>query len=109
MHRLDYQWKRQLNTEQEQAHSTRLVNKMLLQNILPKHVADVYLSNRREAGKLYSEAYDAGVAVMFASIPNYMDFYTEEEINEGGVHCLKILNEIVAAFDKLLFKVRLKY
>ena len=38
MHRLDYQWKRQLKNEQEQASATRLVNKMLLQNILPKHV-----------------------------------------------------------------------
>ena len=38
MHRLDYQWKRQLKSEQEQASATRLVNKMLLQNILPHHV-----------------------------------------------------------------------
>ena len=38
---------------------------------------------------------------MFASIPNYMDFYSEAEIHQGGVTCLKILNEIIAAFDKV--------
>lgn len=42
------------------------------------------------------------MAVMFASIPNYLDFYTEAEIHQGGVICLKILNEIIAAFDKVM-------
>ena len=57
IHLLDYQWKRQLKDDQGkvgtfsppsthlwQARSTKLVNKMLLQNILPQHVADVYLA-----------------------------------------------------------------
>ena len=48
----------------------------------------------------YSELY-TDVAVMFASIPNYMDFYTEAELHEGGVTCLMILNEIVSAFDEV--------
>lgn len=38
MNRLDYRWKRQLAEEQEEAATTRMVNKMLLQNILPIHV-----------------------------------------------------------------------
>ena len=45
MHRLDYQWKRQLKSEQEQASATRLVNKMLLQNILPHHVGNTSSSH----------------------------------------------------------------
>lgn len=49
---------------------------------------------------MYSESY-GNVAVMFASIPNYLDYYTEAEIYEGGVTCLKILNEIISAFDKV--------
>ena len=32
------------NYANTQAKSTKLVNKMLLQNILPQHVADVYLA-----------------------------------------------------------------
>jgi hypothetical protein len=38
MNRLDYQWKRQLKSEQEQARLTKLINKTLLQNILPQHI-----------------------------------------------------------------------
>ena len=62
--------------------------------------ADVYLSEGRDPGKVYSELY-TDVAVMFASMPNYMDFYTEAELHEGGVTCLMILNEIVSAFDEV--------
>ena len=40
MNRLDYRWKRQLAEEQEEAATTRTVNKMLLQNILPIHVGE---------------------------------------------------------------------
>ena len=72
---------------------------------LSSSTADIYLSQRRETGKLYSESYES-VAVMFASIPNYLDFYSEAEIHQGGVTCLKILNEIIAAFDKLLFEAQ---
>ena len=38
---------------------------------------------------------------MFASIPNYLDFFTEEEIHEGGVACLQILNEIISGYDRV--------
>jgi len=105
MHRLDYQWKRQLKSEQEQASATRLVNKMLLQNILPHHVAERYLSHNQETGSLYSEGY-SNVAVMFASIPGFCELYQESEVLEKGVNCLKALNEIIASFDKLLFEAQ---
>ncbi|XP_041345223.1 adenylate cyclase type 3-like [Pyrgilauda ruficollis] len=39
---------------------------------------------------------------MFASLPNFADFYTEESINNGGIECLRFLNEIISDFDALL-------
>lgn len=38
---------------------------------------------------------------MFASIPNFSDFYTELEANNEGVECLRLLNEIIADFDEV--------
>lgn len=38
LNRLDYQWKRQLTKEQDEAYHTRNANKLLLRNILPEHV-----------------------------------------------------------------------
>ena len=35
---------------------------------------------------------------MFASLPNFADFYTEESINNGGIECLRFLNEIISDF-----------
>lgn len=37
---------------------------------------------------------------MFASIPNFTEFYSED-INKG-VECIRLLNEIIADFDELL-------
>ena len=39
------------------------------------------------------------VAVMFATIVNFSDFYIELESNNEGVECLRLLNEIIADFD----------
>lgn len=50
--------------------------------------------------ELYSQSYDE-TGVMFASIPNFSDFYTEEGINNGGIECLRILNEIISDFDSV--------
>ena len=38
---------------------------------------------------------------MFASIPNFSDFYVELEGNNEGVECLRLLNEIIADFDQV--------
>ncbi|XP_011646135.1 adenylate cyclase type 2-like isoform X2 [Pogonomyrmex barbatus] len=92
--RLDYQWKRQLTKEQNEAFHTRNANKLLLRNILPEHVADFYLNmNRTEENEPYHEAHN-NVAVMFASL-------TELSIDESNI--LSDLNEIICEFDKLLF------
>ena len=37
---------------------------------------------------------------MFASIPNFVDFYTESEARDGGIAALEILNEIISGFDE---------
>ena len=39
---------------------------------------------------------------MFAQIPNYKEFYDENDINKQGLECLRLLNEIIADFDTLL-------
>lgn len=49
---------------------------------------------------LYHEQLD-NVAVMFASIPNFSEFYVELEGNNEGVECLRLLNEIIADFDEV--------
>ena len=38
---------------------------------------------------------------MFASIPNFWEFYYETDINKGGKECLRLLNEIIADFDEV--------
>ncbi|PRD33181.1 UNVERIFIED_CONTAM: Ac76E [Trichonephila clavipes] len=56
-----------------------------------------------DSSELYHERY-RNVAVMFASIPNYKEFYDETDINKQGLECLRLLNEIICDFDKLLLK-----
>ncbi len=38
---------------------------------------------------------------MFASIPDFWEFYYETDINKGGKECLRLLNEIIADFDEV--------
>lgn len=52
---------------------------------------------------MYSQSYDA-VGVMFASIPGFADFYSQTEMNNQGVECLRLLNEIIADFDEVRSK-----
>lgn len=39
---------------------------------------------------------------MFASIPNYKEFYDETDVNKQGLECLRLLNEIICDFDKVI-------
>ena len=45
---------------------------------------------------LYYQSYDC-VAVLFSSIPNFANFYSEDVNN--GVECIRLLNEIIFDFD----------
>lgn len=100
--RTDFLWKAKLKVEQEEVETMRGINKILLENILPAHVATHFLSLERSS-ELYHESYSS-VAVMFASIPNYKEFYDETDVNKQGLECLRLLNEIICDFDKLLLK-----
>ncbi|XP_029821853.1 adenylate cyclase type 6-like [Manacus vitellinus] len=76
-------------------------NRRLLHNILPKDVAAHFLARERRNDELYYQSCEC-VAVMFASISNFSEFYVELEANNEGVECLRLLNEIIADFDEVL-------
>lgn len=76
---------------------TKETNKILVHNILPEHVADLYLS-RQFRNDFYNEEYE-NVAVMFATI---MNFETATNSIESENNELKSLNEIICAFDEKL-------
>jgi hypothetical protein len=40
---------------------------------------------------------------MFASIPNFKEFYVQSDANNDGLECLRLLNEIIAEFDKVCY------
>lgn len=86
------------------------INEILLKNILPTtYIVREYLKNNsRTTKQFYSESYRF-CAVMFASIPNYSEFYSENEINQHGKNCLKLLNEIICDFDMVGEKWELNF
>nr|XP_061785905.1 adenylate cyclase type 3-like isoform X1 [Nerophis lumbriciformis] len=94
-------WKIGVHDQKERVLEMRRWNEALVTNMLPEHVAKHFLGTKKRDEELYSQSYDE-VGVMFASIPNFSDFYTEESINNGGIECLRILNEIISDFDGLL-------
>ncbi|XP_016423158.1 adenylate cyclase type 2-like [Sinocyclocheilus rhinocerous] len=77
--------------------------RVLLENVLPAHVAEHFLARNWKNEDLYHQSYDL-VCVMFASIPDFKEFYTESDVNKEGLECLRLLNEIIADFDELLSK-----
>ncbi|KAL4716592.1 hypothetical protein ACJJTC_010256 [Scirpophaga incertulas] len=98
--RLDNMWQIQLNEEQEEAQTMLKVNNMLLENILPAHVVQVYLNINRSMDELYYENYD-NVAVMFASLTDYkLGMETDTDMSDKFV--LSILDEVISDFDRLL-------
>lgn len=96
--RLDFIWKEQAEKELTNMKSNRMLNDLLIKNILPDHVATYYLSNDR-SDELYAKMHNM-CGVMFASIPNFKDFYSEDI--ENGKACIRILNEIICDFDSLM-------
>ncbi|XP_065581931.1 adenylate cyclase type 3-like isoform X2 [Artemia franciscana] len=116
-------WQAEAASEREQAADLRRRNQALLCNLLPPHVATHFLKEQRksptptktpdttiispeirrpmETWDLYSQSYSE-VGVLFASMPNFSDFYSEESINNQGLECLRFLNEVISDFDALL-------
>ncbi|KAJ8736494.1 hypothetical protein PYW08_007150 [Mythimna loreyi] len=98
--RLDHLWQLQLSAEQTEAETMLKVNNMLLENILPAHVVQVYLNLNRSLDELYNEKYD-NVAVMFASLTDYK-LGVEGDADMSDKFLLSILDEIISDFDRLL-------
>ncbi|XP_038608564.1 adenylate cyclase type 6 [Tachyglossus aculeatus] len=99
--RLDFLWKLQATNEKEEMEELQAYNRRLLHNILPKDVAAHFLARERRNDELYYQSCEC-VAVMFASIANFSEFYVELEANNEGVECLRLLNEIIADFDEII-------
>lgn len=90
----------QATGEKEEMEELQAYNRRLLHNILPKDVAAHFLARERLNDELYHQSCEC-VAVMFASISNFSEFYVELEANNEGVECLRLLNEIIADFDEV--------
>ncbi|XP_055268782.1 adenylate cyclase type 7 isoform X2 [Moschus berezovskii] len=100
--RLDCLWKKKFKKEHEEFETMENVNRLLLENVLPAHVAAHFIGDKLNED-WYHQSYDC-VCVMFASVPDFKVFYTECDINKEGLECLRLLNEIIADFDELLLK-----
>lgn len=98
--RLDFLWASKLKLEEHDAKVMREMNKQLLKNILPIHLAERFLKNSEQRHTLYYEPYES-CAVMFAAIPNFVKFYSETKENDDGLQYLYVLNEIISEFDKV--------
>ncbi|XP_061628102.1 adenylate cyclase type 6-like isoform X1 [Phyllopteryx taeniolatus] len=105
--RLDFLWKLQATEEKEEMEELQAYNRRLLHNILPKDVAAHFLARERRNDELYYQSCEC-VAVMFASICNFSEFYVELEGNNEGVECLRLLNEIIADFDEIISEERFR-
>ncbi|XP_073703974.1 adenylate cyclase type 3-like [Garra rufa] len=101
-------WKIEVHEQKEKVYEMRRWNEALVTNMLPEHVARHFLGSKKRDEELYSQSYDE-IGVMFASIPNFSDFYTEESINNGGIECLRFLNEIISDFDSLLDEPQFRF
>ncbi|KAG6446245.1 adenylate cyclase type 3 [Manduca sexta] len=90
-----------MRAQAEQASDLRRRNQQLIHNVLPPHVATHFMGARHHHRDLYSQSY-AEVGVLFASMPNFSEFYSEETVNNQGLECLRFLNEVISDFDLLL-------
>ncbi|KAH0954007.1 hypothetical protein HN011_006496 [Eciton burchellii] len=98
---------REVVAQRERAADMKRRNGALIYNILPPHVATYFLTSARHHDDLYSQSY-AEVGVLFASMPNFADFYSEESINNQGLECLRFLNEVISDFDAILDQNKFK-
>ncbi|KAI6243337.1 Adenylate cyclase type 1 [Aphelenchoides fujianensis] len=88
--------------EEKDVQTMQDINNLLIENILPNSVAAKFLSPDRNTEELYARDHN-NVCVMFASIPNFKDYWSECDTSRK-LECLRLLNEIACEFDKLLSK-----
>lgn len=97
-----------MEQRKEKVADMRQKNEALVYNILPPNVAKIFLGKRTiNDEELYSKSYEA-VGVLFAAMPNFSDFYSEESVNNQGLECLRFLNEVISDYDALLDQDRFK-
>uniref|UniRef100_A0AAR2J056 Adenylate cyclase type 7 n=1 Tax=Pygocentrus nattereri TaxID=42514 RepID=A0AAR2J056_PYGNA len=102
-YRVDFLLKNKNRTDKDEIELCENLTRLLLENVLPAHVAALFVGENKKNEDLYYKSYDC-VCVMFASVPDFKEFYTECDINKEGLECLRLLNEIIADFDELLSK-----
>ncbi|OQR70542.1 adenylate cyclase type 3-like [Tropilaelaps mercedesae] len=100
-------WQREVDTQKQRVADMRHKNEALIYNILPPHVAKHFLGTRKSDEELYSKSYET-VGVLFAAMPNFSDFYTEDDVNNQGLECLRFLNEVISDYDALLEQPRFR-
>ncbi|CAD5224016.1 unnamed protein product [Bursaphelenchus okinawaensis] len=88
--------------EEKDVQTMQDINNLLIENILPRSVAAKFLAPDRNTDELYARDHNY-VCVMFASIPNFKEYWSECDSNRK-LECLRVLNEITCEFDKLLSK-----
>ncbi|KAM4614475.1 LOW QUALITY PROTEIN: adenylate cyclase type 7 [Discoglossus pictus] len=102
--RLDCLWKKKFRKEDEEIETMENLNRLLLENVLPAHVAAYFIGDNNLNEDLYHQSYYSVCVPLFASVPEFKVFYTECDVNKEGLECLRLLNEIIADFDELLMK-----
>ena len=50
--------------------------------------------------------FNSGLCFTLASIPTFTDFYAENDLNNHGIRCLQLLNEIIVEFDQVSYWIR---
>lgn len=81
-----------MRKKQNEAGITYASSKILLQNILPLHVAEIYMNHQLKDG-FYHEKYDK-VAIMFAAITNFNVYSDTMGLN--------VLNRLICDFDEIV-------
>lgn len=95
--KINFRWRVELKKKQRDARLADQSISVLLHNILPSHVVDIYLTSLARH-ELYYEDYDM-VAVMFATLINF----------ELDLPSLRVLNEIISEFDRILSHYKDEY
>ena len=96
--RLDFLFRDGAREEQLELRKRLGLVGQLLENILPNHAIDWFLSNENDGSPHHDEIYIQNherVCILFVKITNYT-------IEGDSVEAMRALNEITATFDKLL-------
>ncbi|KAL5282238.1 ADCY3 family protein [Megaselia abdita] len=102
--RVIFMWKSEVCEQRKTYADMRKKNQALVYNVLPVNVAEHFMKNiKRSHLYLYSQSYSE-VGVLFASMPNFSDFYSEETVNNQGLECLRVLNEVISDYDAKTFE-----